>query len=65
MVIKITPTGFREVVKKWISEDMTCKLSVSYNSRGECRIEVFYDPANDADLRALLRAAVGEIIELR
>lgn len=65
MVIVATANGARNMVEKWLSENTTCELIVSRNVRRECCIEVIYDGENPADLRMLLQAAKGEIIELK
>lgn len=65
IVIVTTAGGVRNVLEKWLAENTTCELTVSRNARRECCIEIVYDGQCSADLRTLLQAAKGEIIELR
>nr|DAT67208.1 MAG TPA: hypothetical protein [Caudoviricetes sp.] len=65
IVIVATANGARKVLEKWITEDMSCELYVSRNARRECCVEVIYDSKGSTDLRGLLQAAKGEIIELQ
>lgn len=65
IVVVATAKGVRNMLEKWLSENTTCELIVSRNVRRECCVEVVYDGQRPADLRVLLQAAKGEIIELR
>lgn len=65
IVVVATAKGVRNMLEKWLSENTTCELIVSRNVRRECCVEVVYDDANSAELRMLMQAAKGEIIELR
>ena len=65
IVVVATAKGVRNMLEKWISENTTCELIVLRNVRRECCVEVIYDGNNSAELRMLLQAAKGEIIELQ
>ena len=65
MVVVATAKGVRYILEKWLSDNTTCELIISRNVRGECCVEVVYDGQHPADLRMLLQAAKGEVIELR
>lgn len=53
------------MLEKWLSDNTTCELIVSRNVRRECCVEIVYDGLHPAELRMLLQAAKGEIIELQ
>lgn len=65
IVVVATAKGVRNMLEKWLSCNTTCELIVSRNVRRECCVEVVHDGRYSTDLRMLLQAAKGEIIELR
>ena len=65
IVVVATAKGVRNMLEKWLSDNTTCELIVSRNVRRECCVEIVYEGLRPAELRMLLKAAKGEIIELK
>lgn len=65
IVVVATAKGVCNMLEKWLSDNTTCELIVSRNVRRECCVEIVYDGLRPAELRMLLQAAKGEIIELQ
>ncbi len=65
LTIIANATGIRNVIEKWILEDLPCELVVSRNEQRKLSVKIIYDIKDSNNLRTLLLAAKGNIIELK
>ena len=65
LTIIANATGIRNVIEKWILEDLPCELVVPRNEQRKLSVKIIYDIKDSNNLRTLLLAAKGNIIELK
>lgn len=65
LTVVANATGVRNVIEKWLLEDLPCELVVSRNEQRKLSVKIIYDIKDPNNLRTLLLAAKGNIIELK
>lgn len=65
LTVIANPVGVLNMIEKWLSEDLPCELVVSRNEQRKLSVKIIYDIKDSNNLRTLLLAAKGNIIELK